>query len=268
MAEVRAAVNWILGKAGLQVVRLGTVESLLEYAQIGRDIETVIGLVQELPLERRAQFIQTLRFSKSQLKQDLFALAQLNFKRDGYFVDLGAADGISGSNTYLMERRFGWRGILVEPARCWHNQLRRNRTAAIETSCAWGESGSVVSFNEVNVPELSTIDSYSSGDSHSEARKLGKLYSVSTISLNDLLAKYDAPSQIDYLSIDTEGSEYEILSAFNFERYKFKVITCEHNFTPAREKVHELLSNRGYIRRFAEISQFEDWFTRAEGDPG
>jgi len=52
---------------------------------------------------------------------------------------------------------------------------------------------------------------------------------VKTISLEDLLGKYDAPSVIDYLSIDIEGSEFEILSSFNFEKYKFKIITGENN---------------------------------------
>ena len=50
--------------------------------------------------------------------------------------------------------------------------------------------------------------------------KKGKKYRIKTISLEDLLLKYNAPVVIDYLSMDTEGSEYEILSAFNFDKYK------------------------------------------------
>ena len=62
--------------------------------------------------------------------------------------------------------------------------------------------------------------------------------------------KYNAPKNIDYLSIDTEGSEYEILKTFDFDKYNSKVITCEHNYTPARNKIYSLLSANGYQRKF------------------
>ena len=66
-------------------------------------------------------------------------------------------------------------------------------------------------FNQIG--ELSTIDLFSNSDMHSQMRKQGRKYQVKTISLEDLLDKYDAPLVIDYLSIDTEGSEFEILSS-------------------------------------------------------
>jgi hypothetical protein len=78
-----------------------------------------------------------------------------------------------------------------------------------------------------------------------------------------LLDKYKAPRCIDYLSIDTEGSEYEILSNFDFERYQFRAITCEHNFQPAREKIYSLLTGKGYTRKFDKLSKFDDWYLRA-----
>ena len=76
----------------------------------------------------------------------------------------------------------------------------------------------------------------------------------------DLLKKYNAPKEIDYLSIDTEGSEFEILNAFDFDAYKIKVITCEHNFTPMREEIYKLLGSKGYVRKYQEFSQFDDWY--------
>ena len=65
---------------------------------------------------------------------------------------------------------------------------------------------------------------------------------------------------IDYLSIDTEGTEFEILNALDFAKYRFNVITCEHNYTPLRGDIHELLSRNGYRRVFPHLSQCDDWY--------
>ena len=67
---------------------------------------------------------------------------------------------------------------------------------------------------------------------------------------------------MDYLSIDTEGSEFEILAKFDFDKYEFEIITCEHNYTDAREKLHRLLTSKGYVRKFEDISLFDDWYTK------
>ena len=76
----------------------------------------------------------------------------------------------------------------------------------------------------------------------------------------DLLRKYDAPYRIDYLSIDTEGSEYEILKAFDFNAYRISIITCEHNFTDDRQKIYDLLTSQGYKRRYQDLSSVDDWY--------
>lgn len=198
--------------------------------------------------------------SRSQIFQDLFVLNWLNYKRSGYFVEFGAADGVIYSNSHLLEKELGWSGILAEPARVWRADLERNRTAHIDTRCVWKSTGETLVFNEVALGELSTIDDFSDHDSHSKSRETGSRYEVSTVSLNDLLETHDAPDVIDYLSIDTEGSELEILSALDFERYKFRVITCEHNFTPARRDIHWLLVVNGYHRICVDQSRFEDWY--------
>jgi FkbM family methyltransferase len=150
--------------------------------------------------------------SKSQFKQDIFALLELNFKKNGYFVEFGASHGGEGSNTWLLEKEFGWQGILAEPSKCFQQELRANRSVHIEEKCVWSSSNELLLFNEVTLPGLSglsTIDSFSNSDGHAHLRNTGKKYSVDTISLTDLLDKYEAPNIIDYLSIDTEGTEFE-----------------------------------------------------------
>lgn len=200
--------------------------------------------------------------SKAQLKQDIFVLSELDCKTGGYFVEFGATDGVDLSNTYLLETKFGWTGILAEPAKIWSEDLAKNRTCYIDYDCVWSKSGEVLEFNEVNAAELSTINTFSGVDEHAVTRTSGTKYPVNTISLFDLLKKYDAPKVIDYLSIDTEGSEFEILSAFDFDAYQFRVITCEHNYTPMREKIYDLLTSKGYTRKFPNLSRFDDWYVR------
>jgi hypothetical protein len=79
-----------------------------------------------------------------------------------------------------------------------------------------------------------------------QSEERAKKYFVDTISLIDPLSEYGAPHEIDYLSIDTEGSEYEILEAFDFEKFHIKIITCEHNYTTNRENIYSLLAKNGY----------------------
>lgn len=203
---------------------------------------------------------EMLARSKAQLKQDMFVLAELGFKRDGYFVEFGATNGVDFSNTYLLEKDLGWTGILAEPAKVWHDALIANRTCKISFDCVWNKSHELLTFNEVEAPELSTINTFSNTDGHAKARETGNTYNVYTISLLDLLKKYDAPKEIDYLSIDTEGSEFEILNAFDFDQYKIKTITCEHNYTPMREEIYKLLTSKGYTRKYTEFSYFDDWY--------
>ena len=206
------------------------------------------------------QVLTWLPKSKAQLRQDLLALFYNGFHKKGYFVEFGATDGIHWSNTHLLEHEFEWKGIVGEPARKYHNDLRNNRSCYVETDCVWSHTGQTLRFNETKVGYYSTIEQFSNHDNHHTHRKDGRRYPVSSISLMDLLGKYNAPSHIDYLSIDTEGSEFEILSAFDFTRYSFSLITCEHNYTDNREKIHGLLSKHGYTRIMEDVSQFDDWY--------
>lgn len=201
-----------------------------------------------------------LPLSKSQLRQDIFVASQLQFKKKGFFIEFGATNGITLSNTYMLEKELGWTGILAEPAKCWHEALISNRNSIIDTRCVWSETGKELEFNQVAIAELSTINTFSNVDEHKKARETGTTYIVETISLLDLLDKCSAPKVIDYLSIDTEGSELDILNSFDFSKYKFNVITCEHNHTDARCKIHTLLKKNGYVRLCTSVSYFDDWY--------
>jgi len=264
---IKRVTKEILRRFGVGILRYSDLENLR------RDR---VELKRNSSAAREIEFIRSLRDgnadlllkiwdkSKSQLRQDLFVLHHLGFKRNGFFVEFGASNGVDLSNTYLMERDFGWDGILAEPAKIWHKDLINNRNCKINTDCIWKCSGSKIYYQQAATPELSTIKGFCDSDNHREARKNGTSYIVNTISLNDLLRTYDAPKNIDYLSIDTEGSEYEILSSWDFQEYTFEVITCEHNYTWQRDKIFSLLVGRGYKRVFESFSLFDDWYVRVD----
>jgi FkbM family methyltransferase len=206
-----------------------------------------------------------MKESKSQLRQDLLVLAILNFKKGGFYVEFGATDGKSLSNTYILEKIYGWKGILAEPAGIWQRELIGNRpNATLVNEAVWSETGLQLIFKETARAEYSTLKRFSGKDHHASIRKQGLEYKVSTISLNDLLKRAHVPRDLDYLSIDTEGSEFEILRTFDFESYRFSVITCEHNFGKDRSKIFDLLILNGYKRIFPDVSRFDDWYVLTE----
>jgi FkbM family methyltransferase len=187
--------------------------------------------------------------SKSQLKQDLNVLKFYDNKQNGFFVEIGASDGVDLSNTWYLEKSFNWRGICVEPIPRQFDKLVKNRPNSFCCDLAvYNVSDLTVEFDIANNSDLfSGINTHI--DSHKGFVDQSKtVVNVKTISLNDLLEKYDAPTFMEYLSLDTEGSEYEILRTFNFNKYTFGLIDVEHNFTePRRTDIRNLLLANGYV---------------------
>lgn len=218
--------------------------------------------------ERDRQFLlncaKYIGDSKSQILQDLFALHIVNSKPTGFFVEFGATNGVTLSNSHILEMKFGWKGILAEPARCWTAALQANRSCMIDSRCVWTTTGETLQFLETSDAELSTVDSFANRlDVHTATRTTNERYDVETVSLTDLLLTHNAPRQIDYLSVDTEGSEYSILSRFDFEAFDIKVITVEHNYVNRdRDQIQQLLTSKGYTRVFEKFSQWDDWYVK------
>lgn len=187
----------------------------------------------------------------SQLGQDLEVVKFYNHMKDGYFIEIGALDGIEISNTYLLEKTYNWKGICVEPIPYRFEKLVSNRPNSICVNKAvYDKSNKNVVFDIANNGDgLSGISEVPNLDWHKNLVNANKTQiMVETISLNDLLEQSNSPTFINYLSLDTEGSEYDILKTFNFSKYTIGLIDVEHNFTePRRSNIRNLLLNNGYI---------------------
>ncbi len=207
--------------------------------------------------------------SKAQLFQDLWVLWELGQKRNGYFCEFGATDGLLLSNTYLLEKSWGWTGILAEPNPVYHDALGRQRSCHISHDCVFSDSGKILPFIFATVPYLSRLADTVPEDAQEiqGRREEESRVDVRSITLNDLLDAHDAPRHIDYISIDTEGSEFEILKNFDFSRRSVGMFTVEHNGTETRSQVFNLLRSQGYERRISEFSRWDDWYIHPDAKP-
>ena len=197
--------------------------------------------------------------SQSQLLQDLFVLETCRRKRGGFFVEVGVGDGVHLSNTHLLESRFGWSGILAEPNPRFHESIASSRRAILDKRAVYCVTGEQLPFLCVtDAPELSVLNGYAA-DGY---QRSGQQIDVGTVSLADLLREHGAPRVIDYISIDTEGSELEVLRGMDFDRYDVRILTVEHNNVPARrDAILGLLASKGYAD-VSVLPTFDAWFVR------
>lgn len=181
--------------------------------------------------------------SKSQLNQDINVIEFFNKGKGLYFIDIGANDGISLSNTYLLEKEYNWDGICCEPMVNAFNKLKKCRNVTLVDKAVFSKSNLKLEFSNSNM--LSGITSFI--DKHKTALD-GKKTIVATITLQDLLKTYNSPHIIHYMSLDTEGTELEILKSVNYSDYTFLYINLEHNYIePRRTEMRKLLTDNGYI---------------------
>ena len=186
--------------------------------------------------------------SYSQIGQDLAVLEFYKNKKNGYFVEIGASNGIELSNTYLLEKKYNWTGICVEPLPERFAMLRKNRPNSI--CCAqpvYDKSNEIVLFDVAHRYDLLSGISKNI-DYHKHTVNSNKTtLELKTISLTDLLKHCNAPRFMEYLSLDTEGSELAILESLDFQQYKFGLIDVEHNYIePRRSLIRKLLTENGY----------------------
>lgn len=193
----------------------------------------------------------------SQLGQDLFVLIELGKKKEGFFIEIGAGDGFYLSNTYLLEKNFGWTGILVEPNKSFYNSCINLRRCTTINQLVLAENHTSIRFFEKSVGEFS----HSEGFGDVTASKIESTYEVSAIRFAEIFDGLSDIPDIDFLSIDTEGSEVEILKTIDFLKYKPRIICIEHNYVKNnRIFFKKFLNSKGYRLVYSGLSQWDSWF--------
>lgn len=187
----------------------------------------------------------------SQLGQDKFVDEFFGQKKNGVFIDIGAHDGKSCSNSLFLEESRGWSGICIEPSPREFGILNESRKSINLNMCVSNYDGeSDFTYIEGYSNMLSGL-SEDYNDSHrnriqGEVNHYGgKVNSIKmpVFRLQTILDKYNI-SNIDYCSIDTEGSEFNIIKSIDFDRTTIKVFSIENNY--ATSDIQDYLSERGY----------------------
>lgn len=207
-----------------------------------------------------------LKTSHSQIFQDIWVRFMLGDKREGWFAEFGADDGLLHSNTYVLEKDLGWTGVLAEPNPPRFEALKENRSVVLTDRCVAGETGRTETF--VSNGQLSGLERIRpEQQARQDGREAQPRFQVRTVTLADLLDEVGAPEVIDYISIDTEGAEFEILKDFPFDRRGFRLMTIEHGFGPHREAMRDLLAGHGYHRWLPDFTAFDDWYVHESVTP-
>ncbi|KRT15831.1 hypothetical protein ASU31_12665 [Pedobacter ginsenosidimutans] len=198
----------------------------------------------------------------SQLGQDCLVDTIFNNKENGFFIEIGVGDGQSLSNSFFLEKNRGWNGILCEPAKQFKESITKTRTAVFSNTPIYSHSNHTVNFSESKNGEFSSIkqrldENYINNEQQEE-------YPLKTLSFNDLCRQNNC-TKIDYLSVDTEGSEFEILSTINFSEINIGCISVEHNFDYKRYlKIKNLLNSNNFIEIAKDIFVWDSIFVNID----
>ena len=195
-------------------------------------------------------FLERKSLHLSQAGQDIWVFGEVfNEMRNGYFIDLGAHDGIYLSNTYILECKYDWRGICVEANPASFTLLKKNRQAVCINACLDGKEGFV------DFAKRGLMGGIIAPDKFNKDGESCEVFRVKTKTLNNLLKEIDTPHEVDYLSIDIEGAEESVLKDFNFKDYRFKCITIER----PTDTLKKIFVENGYIL-IKEIPFFECFY--------
>jgi FkbM family methyltransferase len=192
----------------------------------------------------------------SQDNQDMF-LEKNIFKgyKNGFYVDVGAHDGVSYNNTLYFEKNNNWKGINVEPINSVYEKLLTNRQNNINLNCAVCNNDGETEFlcNTGYTEMLSgikeTFDNRHLMRLQNENRQMGSktnLIKVKTKRLETIFDEYNI-SHVNYLSIDVEGAEFEVIKSINFDKVYIDCIGFENNYNDVSTPIVKYLESKNYF---------------------
>jgi FkbM family methyltransferase len=164
-------------------------------------------------------------------------------KRNGYFVEVGALDGLRMSQSYLFEKALDWCGIVVEPNPVWKDALFSHRDCNVSTNAISNVNG-IATFESREIAAFSGLKSSVNASRSSDI--IGE-FDVETITLCDLFDKCSAPDIIDWVSIDTEGAELDILNQFFLDNKKYKINLLSFETLDLIE-TNKIMANQPYLK--------------------
>jgi FkbM family methyltransferase len=183
---------------------------------------------------------------RGQYFQDAIAYLYLREKKDGFYIDIGANDGITGSNTYALEQ-MGWKGVCIEPQPDIFRKLKHFRKCDCFNTALSSVSGENLEFTRVK--DIDGLSGFSEciTDEHkkiiSESSGVERI-NITTKTFGDIMKNYPDIETIDFMSLDVEGYELNILKSIDFKAYKFRFITVEEN--GHENEINALMTKNGY----------------------
>ncbi len=191
----------------------------------------------------------------SQIGQDRYFIENINQGRKaGYFVEVGAHNGITFSNTYTLEKQLQWKGLCIEVDGGLFESLQRNRVATCVHACVFRESDIE---KEIVVPLANPIPEGNdllirikadTNTSFASQFSTNKTYRVVTKTLTQIFKENHVPNVIDYISIDIGGFELDALVGLDYSVYSFKFLTIEWggSNTDHLRTIQAFLQTKGY----------------------
>jgi FkbM family methyltransferase len=194
----------------------------------------------------------------SHMGADLWVAETMQYRRDAYFLEFGALDGLTASNCAMLEKTLGWKGIAVEANPTYYPQVCANRSCiTVNVALAKKSRESVEMIDVFGLSALRQHINVDGAQSVRERDKRGYVW-IDTLNPTELLQRYSSAEHIEFLSLDIEGGEYEVIKAINFDYYRIALMAIEHSSNPKRQKLmRDFLLPKGYkvIQRHQD-----DWF--------
>lgn len=189
----------------------------------------------------------------SQVGQDQWAIEEVfNFKKNGYFVDIGAAEGVHISNTYVLEKHLQWQGICIEANPVWFKDLVANRSSINVNACLDYTNHEVDFRCDRGLLSGIVDDDTDNGKTH-QVTDSGIL-KLQTRTLEQVLDECNAPRVIDFLSIDVEGAEHRVFRDFPFHKYTFLAMVIERPVPSLNRQLQE----NGYV--FVKNGRYDSFY--------